>query len=84
MTRLHATAETALRDPSNAALAQSALAECVEECEQAMTLLRTLTDIAEAQAGAMKLNLQTVDLGDLARRVADLYQQVAEDKVSKY
>ena len=28
----------------------------------------------------MKLNLQSVDLADLARRVADLYQQVAEDK----
>ena len=80
MTRLHATAETALRDPSNAAVAQSALAECVEECEQAMILLRTLTDIAEAQAGALKLNLQSVDLADLARRIADLYQQVAEDK----
>ena len=80
MTRLRATAETALRDPLNASLAQSALAECVEECEQTMTLLQTLTDIAEAEAGAMKLNLELVNLPFLAQRVADLYQQVAEDK----
>ncbi len=80
MTRLRATAETALRDPFNATLAQNALAECVEECEQTMTLLQTVTDIAEAEAGAMKLNLELVNLPFLAQRVADLYQQVAEDK----
>ena len=80
MTRLRAAAETALRNPDDTALAQNALVECVEESERIVSLLSTLTDIAEAEAGSMKLYLQPIDLAHLARKVGDLYNSVAEDK----
>ncbi len=80
MTRLRATAETALRNPADLALAQTALADCVEESERAMTLLNMLTDIAEADAGAMKLYLEPIALVKLAQRIADLYDYVADEK----
>ena len=83
MTRLRGIAETALRDPNNVALAQSALADCVEECDHVMSLLNVLMEIAEAEAGAMKIEPRPIDLPLLVRKVADLYEVVAENKALK-
>ena len=83
MTRLRAVAETALRDSENAPLMQSALADCVEECDQIMGLLNVLMDIAEAEAGTMKIQPQPIDLPLLVRKIADAYEVVAEDKSLK-
>jgi signal transduction histidine kinase len=43
-------------------------------------MLNTLMDIAEAEAGTMKLHRESVDLCQLAREIVDLYQYVAEEK----
>jgi signal transduction histidine kinase len=83
MTRLRGIAETALRDSNNGALARSALADCVEECDHVMSLLNVLMDLAEAEAGAMKIQQQPVDLPVLVRKVADLYEVVADNKALK-
>jgi signal transduction histidine kinase len=80
MTRLRGMAETALRDPQNIALAQSALGNCVEECDHVMSLLDVLMDLAEAEAGIMKIRTQPVALPPLVRRIADLYELVADSK----
>ena len=42
-------------------------------------MLNTLMDIAEAEAGAMPLQLEDFDLTTLIREVADLYEIVAEE-----
>jgi signal transduction histidine kinase len=80
MTRLRASAETALRHSGDRELAEVALADCVEESERAMTLLNLLTDIAEAEAGAMKLHLEPIDVAKVAHRIAGLYGHVADEK----
>jgi signal transduction histidine kinase len=80
MTRLRGMAETALRDSQNIALAQSALGNCVEECDHVMSLLDVLMDLAEAEAGVMKIRTQPIDLPPLVRRIADLYELVADSK----
>jgi signal transduction histidine kinase len=51
----------------------------VEESERAIAMLHTLMDISEAEAGVMKLALEDVDLGALAREVVDLYEYVAAE-----
>src|SRR5450432_3052241 len=83
MTRLRGVAETALRDSDNIPLMQSALADCVEECDQIMSFLNVLMDIAEAEAGTMKIQPQPIDLPVLVRKIADAYEVVADDKTLK-
>ena len=56
LARLRGTAELALSSRRRSAAAREALADCVEESERVLTMLNTLMDITEAEAGMMKLN----------------------------
>jgi signal transduction histidine kinase len=80
LTRLRASAELALRQNTDPAAAREALADCVEESERVLSMLETLMDIAEAEAGTMRLERRPFDLCQLIREVADMYQYVAEEK----
>jgi len=80
LTRLRGTAELALQSGADAAAARGALADCMEESERVLAMLNTLMDITEAEAGMMQLRREPVDLCQLAREVAELYQYVAEEK----
>ena len=80
LTCLRASAELALRQNTDPAAAREALADCVEESERVLSMLGTLMDIAEAEAGTMRLERRPFDLCRLIREVADMYQYVAEEK----
>jgi signal transduction histidine kinase len=80
LARLRGTAEIALQPGADPSTAREALADCVEESERVLSMLNTLMDIAEAEAGMMKLDRQPTDLCALAREVIELYQYVAEEK----
>jgi signal transduction histidine kinase len=62
MTRLRGAAEMALRSTPDTETYKHALADCLEEAEQTLTTLNALMDVAEAEAGAMKLDREEVDL----------------------
>lgn len=79
LARLRGIAEAAVQTTSDAA-AQEALADCVEEADQVLTMLTALMDITEAESGVMRLNLEAVSVAELLRDVIDLYQLVAEEK----
>src|SRR3569833_2393410 len=78
LTRLRGTAEVALRSDDPAA-ARDALGLCIEQSDQLLAMLRTLLDIAEAESGIMKLDLQPVALPRIARDVVELYEHVADE-----
>ncbi len=80
LTRLRGIAEVALRSQPAADAAQEALADCVEESDRVLTILQTLMDVAEAEAGAMKLTRERVNVCALLNDVIELYQYVAEEK----
>ncbi len=80
LTRLRGTAELALQDHTDPAAASEALADCVEEADRVLSILNTLMDITEAEAGMMKLDRESLDLRLIVREVIDLYQYVAEEK----
>ncbi|NQU63678.1 MAG: HAMP domain-containing histidine kinase [SAR324 cluster bacterium] len=80
MTRLRGIAELSLRDPENHEGCLTALADCMEESEKTVSLLNTIMDISEAEAGAMHLTLELVSLPEVVQSVCDLYEFVAEDK----
>ncbi|HEX4341846.1 MAG TPA: HAMP domain-containing sensor histidine kinase, partial [Verrucomicrobiae bacterium] len=80
LTRLRGTAEVALRNTSGTANSTEALADCVEESDRVLTILQTLMDVSEAEAGAMKLNRVQTEISALWMEVIELYQYVAEEK----
>jgi len=80
LTRLRGTAELALDETGDPAEARSALAACVDETDRALHLLEVLLDVSAAEAGALVLRRERVDLGALASRAAELYREVAEQK----
>jgi signal transduction histidine kinase len=80
LTRLRGTAELALQNNANPAVVQEALADCIEESERVMSILSTLMDITEAEAGMMKLQYERIDLCQLLREVIELYEYVAEER----
>lgn len=80
LTRLRGIAEEALRNSEDAALAQSALENCIDQCDHITNLLDVLMDLTEAEAGVMKIQPQIIDLPALFKRIADLYEFVADDK----
>ncbi|HEY3803922.1 MAG TPA: HAMP domain-containing sensor histidine kinase [Kofleriaceae bacterium] len=78
LTRLRGSAEVALRE-TDPASAREALADCVEETDRALVMLRALMDVSEAETGIMRLDRGAVALDRLAADVVDLYGQVADD-----
>lgn len=80
LTRLRGSAEVALKDPSDSDRTREALAECVEESDRVLSMLTTLMDVSEAEAGMMVLRRSEVDLVRLAREVAEVYELVAEER----
>ena len=81
LTRLRNSAERALRDPhADAPTREEALGDAIEEAESTLRTLRVLTDISEAEHGAMRLHLETVDVGELLAGAADLYEYTAEER----
>lgn len=80
MTRLQGVAEMALQSKPDMNAYREALADCLEESEQVLTMLNTLMEISEAEAGSVKLDLQPVNFLELIDRVGELYRCVAEEK----
>jgi signal transduction histidine kinase len=78
--RLRAAAEAGLREGPSARDPREALADCLEEAERVAAMLDTLMDISEAEVGAMRLSRERVELADVVRDAASLYEMVAEDK----
>lgn len=80
MTRLRGIAEVALRSDTGPDSCRETLADCVEEADQLLTMLNTLMDISEAETGALKLNLEAMNIARLMEGAVNLYQEVAEEK----
>ena len=81
LTRLRGISEMALRESSPASgKAQEALVDSMEEADRVLTILNTLLDVAEAEAGVMRLDVKEVDLARLLDEVAEVYEYVAEEK----
>lgn len=80
LARLRGSAEMGLREEGLPGGAREALADCIEESERVLSMLNTLMDIAEAEAGTMRLKREPTDLCRIVREVIELYEYVAEEK----
>ena len=80
LTRLRVVVETGLEKTEQDTAAREALADCLEEAQRVQATLDTLMDVAEAEAGGMKLRWEKIQAADLLAEVADLYEFAAEEK----
>ncbi len=80
MTRLRGVAELALQDSEGGESCREALADCMEESENVLTMLNVLMDVAEAETGVMKLDITDVPVRQVVHSVIEMYEMVAEEK----
>jgi signal transduction histidine kinase len=78
VTAIRGNLEVALTRSDPADLRESA-ASALEDLDRLLRILDTSLDVAEAEAGALRLNRQPVDLAQLAREMEEIYRPVAEE-----
>ncbi|MCX6852197.1 MAG: HAMP domain-containing sensor histidine kinase, partial [Verrucomicrobia bacterium] len=79
LTRLRGTAEAAVQTTPDP-VAREALADCVEESDRVLTMLKALMDISEAEAGMMKLHRELTSIPALLTQVIEMYDLISEEK----
>lgn len=79
LTRIRVRAEDALIS-KNPNLAIPALEECAESVLEITALVDQVLDISEAEAGALKLKIESANLELLLREVIEIYEYVADEK----
>lgn len=80
VTRIRGIAETTLTGPQKLEDYQTMSGQIIEECDTLVGTINTMLEIAESDAGVMKITLTSVDISGMVSDVADLFQPVAEDK----
>jgi len=77
--RLRAIASRAL-ESGNPGQQREALADCLEEAERILSMVNTLMNISEAEAGVLAMRREAVPLRALLGEVVELCEDVAETK----
>jgi signal transduction histidine kinase len=80
LARLRARLEVTLLERPDAQRYAEALRDTIAEADRLLGTFNALLSIAEAEAGSRRDALAVVDLAEIARSVAELYEPVADDK----
>jgi signal transduction histidine kinase len=79
LNRLRLRAEQALADQRGSGAWREGLERTIEEADDLIKTFNALLLIARLEAGALEDTLEVVDLAEIVRDVAELYEPVAED-----
>jgi len=80
MTRLRSVAEFGLREDSDINKLRESLADCLEESERVLAMLRIMMSVAEAETGTIRLERERLDLAESIGEMVTLYEYVAEER----
>lgn len=80
LARIRANAEMALSSTMTLEEYRASAADTLEECDRLMHMINTTLDVAEAEAGAARLNMDTVDISKVAEDACELFSPIAEDR----
>jgi signal transduction histidine kinase len=80
LARLRARLEVTLLERPDATLYAEALRETITEADRLLGTFNALLSIAEAEAGSRRQTMAVVDVAEIARAVAELYEPAAEEK----
>jgi signal transduction histidine kinase len=78
--RLRVAAGRALTTGANEEGCREALSDCLEETDRVQSMLDSLMDISEAEAGVMALKREAVSVSSLFEEAVDLFSDLAEEK----
>ena len=79
LTRLRASVESALLRARSMDEYQAASEQTLEECDRLLQMINATLDITEAEGQAVPLKKQVIDLSQVIREAAELFEPVAED-----
>jgi signal transduction histidine kinase len=80
LARLRARLEVTLLERPDAQRYGEALSQTIAEADGLLSTFNALLSIAEAEAGSRRDTMAVVDVAEIARSVAELYEPVADDK----
>jgi signal transduction histidine kinase len=80
LSRLRTRLERALADPSAGTSQNEAIRAAIDEADRLLATFNALLRIAELESGARLDQTAPVDLAEVARSAAELYEPVAEEK----
>lgn len=80
LARLRARLELALIGPADASLQTEAIRAAIDEADRLLATFNALLSIAELESGARRDHTEPLDLSEIARSAAELYEPVAEEK----
>ena len=80
LARLRARLELTLLGPTDEAARADAIRAAIDEADRLLATFNALLSITEAESGAGRDRAETLDLGELARAAAELYEPVAEEQ----
>jgi signal transduction histidine kinase len=80
LTRLRARLEHAAHDPATAVRVRDALSESIAELDQLLQTVAALLRITEIEQGRRRAGFRRIDIGEIVRAAAELYQPAAADR----
>lgn len=80
LARIRANAEMALSGTTTIDEYRTSAADTIEECDRLMHMINTTLDVAEAEAGAARLDMESVNLSRVAEDACELFGPIAEDR----
>ncbi len=80
LSRLRARLEVTLLERPDVGRYGEALRDTITEADRLLGTFNALLNIAEAEAGSRRETMAVVDLAEIARSVAELYEPVADEK----
>jgi heavy metal sensor kinase len=80
LTRIRGIAETTLMTARDTADYELMTGSIIEECDRLLSIINTMLDISEAEAGVSKLDMTEINISKLVRDACDLFQPIAEDR----
>ena len=80
LSRLRTRLELTLLEKPDAERAAEAMRQTINEADHLLGTFNALLSIAEAEAGSRRQDMAEIDLAEIARSVAELYDPLAEEK----
>jgi signal transduction histidine kinase len=80
LSRMRVRLELALRDPSGGSSQSEAIRSAIDEADRLLATFNALLSIAELESGTRNDKSEVVELSEVARSAAELYEPVAEEK----
>lgn len=80
LTRLKGRIEVVLRGQADVTRYRAVLEQTITDTDSILTTFNALLAIAQAEAGAARAGMARLELGQIARDAAELYEPVAEEK----